>query len=122
MKHLDEIRILVDEKKPHILGLNETKIDGDIDIEDYALNRKDRNCFGGGVAIYVHKSIRFKERVDLGTTELETITIELNIPFVKPVILTTIYCPEGPVEVFNKIESLVSKIVSETRNLSFWVI
>ena len=58
MKHLDEIRILVDEKKPHILCLNETKIDGsiaddDIDIEGYALNRKDWNCFGaGGVGIY----------------------------------------------------------------------
>ena len=120
MKHLDEIRILVDEKKPHILCLNETKIDGsiaddDIDIKDYALNRKDRNFFGGGVAIYVHKSIRFKERVDLGMIELETITTELNIPFVKPIILTTIYRPEGPVEVFNKIEPLVSKIISEKK-------
>ena len=75
MKHLDEIRILVDEKTPHILCLNETKTDGsiaddDVDIEDYALNRTDRNCFGGGVSIYVHKSIRFKERVDLRTIEL----------------------------------------------------
>ena len=118
MKHLDKIRISVDEKKPHILYLNETKIDGsiaddDIDIENYALNRKNRNCFRGGVAIYVHKSIRFKERVDLRTIELETMTIELNIPFVKPIILNTIYCPEGPVEVFNKIESLVSKIISD---------
>ena len=122
MKHLDKIRILVDEKKPHILCLNETKIDGsiaddNIDIEDYALNRKDQNYFGGGVAIYVHKSIRFKECVDLGMTELETITIELNIPFVKPIILTTIYRPERPVEVFNKIESLVSKIISEEKEL-----
>ena len=46
MKHRDEIRILVDEKKPHVLCLNETKIDGsitddDINIEGYALNRKD---------------------------------------------------------------------------------
>ena len=93
MKHLNEIRILIDEKKPHTLCLNETKIDGsiaddDIEIEDYALNRKDRNCFGGGVAIYIHKSIRFKVRVDLRTTELETIIV------------------------FNKIESLVSKVVS----------
>ena len=120
MKYLDEIRILVDEKKPHILCLNETKIDGsiaddDIEIEDYALNHKDRSCSGGGVAIYFHKSIRFKERVDLRTIELETITIELNVPFVKPIILTTIYRPEGPVEVFNKIESLVSKIISEKK-------
>ena len=60
--------LLVDKKKPHIQCLNETKIDGsvaddDIDTEDYVLNRKDRNCFGGGVAIYVYKSIKFKELV-----------------------------------------------------------
>ena len=116
MKHLDEIRILVGEKKPHILHLNETKIDGsisddDTDIEDYALDRKDRTCFGGGVTIYVHKSIRFKKRADLGMIELEIITIELNMPFVKLIILTTIYHPES----LNKIESLVSKIVSKKK-------
>ena len=127
MKHLDEISILVDEKKPHILCLNKTKIDSSIaddnfGIEDYALKHKDQNCVGGGVAIYVHKSIRFKERVDLRKIELETITIELNIPFVKPIILNTIYRLEGPVEVFNKIESLISKIISEKRNLSFCMI
>ena len=69
VKHLDEIRFLVDEKKPHILCLNERKIDcsiagDDIEIEDYALNHKDGNCFTGDVAIYVHKSIRFRVCVD----------------------------------------------------------
>ena len=107
MKHLDEIKIFVNEKKPHIICLNETKINGsiaddDIDIKDYALIRKDLNCFGGGVAIYVHKSIRFKERVDLRTIELETITVELNITVVKPIIITTIYHSEGPVESLTK--------------------
>ena len=78
---------MVDVKKPHLLCLDETKTDcsiaeDDIEIEDYALNHKDWNSFGGGVTIYVHKSIRFKVRVDLRTIELETITIttELNIP------------------------------------------
>ena len=46
LRHLDEIRILVDEKQPHILLLNETKTDDsiddyDIEIEDYIVNRRD---------------------------------------------------------------------------------
>ena len=43
-KHLDEIKIFMDEKKPHIMGLNETKLDfsiGDdeISVEGYSLVR-----------------------------------------------------------------------------------
>ena len=63
-RHLDEIRIFIEDKQPHILCLNETKIDDsisddDIEIEGYIVNRKDRNRFGGGVAIYIHNTIQF---------------------------------------------------------------
>ena len=30
LKHLDEIKIFLEEKKPHIMGLNETKLDSSI--------------------------------------------------------------------------------------------
>ena len=50
-------------------GLNETKIAAlqmrILKLRIYALNRKDGNCFGFGVAICVHKSIRFNVCVDL---------------------------------------------------------
>ena len=40
LKHLDELRILVDQEIPHVIGINETKIDSsisgtDIQIEGY---------------------------------------------------------------------------------------
>ena len=120
LKHLDEIRILVDEKQPHILLLNETKTDDsiddyDIEIENYIINRRDRNSFGGGIAIYVHKNIQFTLRDDLKIPDLETVTVEVNLPFVRPIILSVLYRPEGPVAVFDKIESMISKITGEKK-------
>ena len=122
---LDEIRIFVEDKQPHILCLNETKIDysisdNDIEIEGYIVDRKDRNRFGGGVAIYIHSTIQFTLCEDLKDLDLETITVELNLPFTKPIVLTTLYRPEGPIEVFNRIESMVSNIVGN--NIEFILI
>ena len=70
LKYLDEINIFLDEKKPHIMGLNETKLDSsigddEISIEGHSLARKDRNTHGGGVALYVHNDISFIKRLDL---------------------------------------------------------
>ena len=73
--------------------MNESKIDESIsddgiEIEGYIVNRKDRNRFGDGVAIYIQITIQFTLREDL---DLETITVELNLPFIKPIVLTTLY-------------------------------
>ena len=78
--------------------MNETKIDdsisdNDIEIEGYIVNRNDRNRFGGGVAICIHNTIQFTLREDLKDLDLETITVELNLPFTKPIVLTTLYIP-----------------------------
>ena len=50
MSHLDEVKLLLDEQKPHIFGLNETRLDNsvtdeNIDIEGYNVLRKDRNLY-----------------------------------------------------------------------------
>ena len=100
--------------------MNETKIDESIsddifEIEGNIINRKDRNRFGSGAAIYIHSTIQFTLREDLNNIDLETITVELNLPFIKPIVLTTLYRPEGPVEVFNRIESVVSVIAGNNK-------
>ena len=100
--------------------MNETKIydsisDDDIEIEGYIVIKQDRNSFGGGVAIYIHSTIQFTLREDLKYLDLETITVELNLPFIKPIVLTTLYRPEGPVEIFNRIESMVSNTVGNNK-------
>ena len=62
LKHLDELRIMADEHKPHIIYLNETKLDNDVRDEELAIDglhkiiRKDRIRNGGGVAMYVKEN------------------------------------------------------------------
>ena len=38
LKHLDELRIMVDENNPHVICLNETKLDGDIGDEELVID------------------------------------------------------------------------------------
>ena len=51
LKHLDELRILVEQEMPHVIGINETKIDSsisdtDIQIEGYEVVCRDRKKMG----------------------------------------------------------------------------
>ena len=60
LSHIDEVRILTEEYQPHIIGINETKLD-DLILDNVLRNygykviiRKGRNRHGGGVAFYVN--------------------------------------------------------------------
>ena len=115
--------IVAANKQPHVLCLNETKVDdsfadNDLEIEDYVINRKDRSINGGGVAIYLHKSIQYNLRQDLNDLDLETVVVELRLPHVKPIVIVTLYRHEEPVEVFNRIEAMVSKISEEKKEFN----
>ena len=44
MPHLDELRVFISDKKPHIIGITETNIDStiqnsDVEIDDYVIER-----------------------------------------------------------------------------------
>ena len=63
--HIDELRLVMEEKNIHILAINETKLDevmpsSLVSVDGYSLERKDRNFFGGGVAIYIKNTIIMK--------------------------------------------------------------
>ena len=121
MPHLDELRIFVSEKKPHIIGITETKIDSsiddsDIEIDDYVVVRNDRDKYGGGVAMYIHKSINYQLREDLFRINIESISVQVKIGNYKPFIVTTLYRPPGkPVAYFNDIDTLFGTIDSEDK-------
>ena len=80
LKHLDELRIMADEHKPHIICLNETKLDNDVRDAELAIDGfhkiicKDRTRNGGGVAMYVKENLNFKVRHDL-ILNIESISI-----------------------------------------------
>ena len=98
LKHIDEVRIFCETHRPHVLCLNETKLSNEINDEAiqtenyHTILIKDRDRHGGGVAIYVSDTVKLKKREDL-QTEIESITVELDIPFVKPILVTTVYRP-----------------------------
>ena len=75
---------------------------------------------GGGVAIYVENNLKLRVREDL-ITDFESISIELEIKYVKPIVVTTVYRPPGScVELFHKIETeLITKIDAENKKCIF---
>ena len=59
LTHIDELRIFASENKPHIIGINETKldhtvIDGEVEIDEYQIIRNNWNSSDGGVALHIH--------------------------------------------------------------------
>ena len=58
-KHVEKLWIMVEEFSPHIICLNETKLNSDIRNDELRIEwyheiiHKDRSRHGGGVAIYV---------------------------------------------------------------------
>ncbi len=98
LKHLDEIRILLEKYTFDILAINESKIDNsisnnEIHILRYDIIRNDRNRYGGGVVLYVHDNIPFSIRNDMIPEHLEIISIEVNRPYNKSFLISTWYRP-----------------------------
>ena len=63
--HHDEIQLLLRDHDIHIIAINETKLDPRYSTQLTRINGfehecKDRTSNGGGVAIYIKDSIRYK--------------------------------------------------------------
>ena len=124
---MDELRIFVSEKKPHILGIIETKIDdsnenSDIEIDDNVVERNDRNKYGRVVVLSVHKSISYKLRDDLFIDDVESLSLQVKTGNYKPFIITSVCRPPGkPVELFKYIDNLFDTIDSEDKEAVYKV-
>ena len=77
-KYIDEIRLLLYDKKLDVLALNETRLDSSISdellaIDGYDITRADRNRNGGGVCIYIRCHVNYEKCSDLIRTGLEAV-------------------------------------------------
>jgi hypothetical protein len=54
---------------------------------------KDRNVYGGGVAVYIQRHILVKLREDLMTNKLEVLWLQVHLPHLKLLILECCYRP-----------------------------
>ena len=84
-----KLSVLADHQKPDILAVNKTKMDDkisdqEITIDGYYVERRDRNQFGGSVAMYIHDSVENKTRDDLMNFEIECLPIQVKIGMSKP--------------------------------------
>ena len=120
---IDEIRLLVKNEKIDILAINETNIDHKIDdrlisLEDFSLCRYDRSRQGGGIALYVRNTVRFKPREDLPNKSLELICIEVEPPNSNPFIVIAWYrSPSEPNSCFDSLHENLSFLDGEGKEI-----
>ena len=81
--------------------LDESVLDENIKIDGYQdiLIRKDRNCFGGGVLVYISEGLRAIRREDLEFPNGELVWIELSFPRFK-LLLCVVYRTHGAINPF----------------------
>ena len=122
LKHIDELRIVLDGQHIDILVINETRLDGsisdqDVNVVGYDVIRSDRTFngrFGGGVCFYICSNINYIVREDLDNELLEMLSIEIFKPKSKPFVVTSWYRPpDSPIELFSNTYSLLGRPDSE---------
>lgn len=92
LKHLDELKVLLNNSPIDVLAINETKPDSCITycglfIPGYEICRRDRNInggHGGCVCFYVRNNVNCISRHDLNFRDLENLCIEIRKPRSKP--------------------------------------
>ena len=106
-----------------ILTLNETRLDdsildSEIKISGYDIIRRDRNRYGGGVAMYIQSNISFTNRTGLVREALEQICIEVTKPKSKPFLVSSWYrSPNSKIEIFNHFEEFLKLADIENKQI-----
>ena len=82
-KHIDELRICMNDKEIYVLAINETRMDDSVPIQsiaiqDYNWISKNRNRSGGGIGFFIRDSINFRPRTDLNNLDIEILTIQIS--------------------------------------------
>ena len=114
-----EIECIIRDNCINIMAISETHLDesfsdSSICIDGFSVFRKDRNRYGGGVAIYVQNNVPTKLRVDLMEEDIEAICVQIHLPFLKPILVCCFYRPPssnalymtGLCELFDKISDV----------------
>ena len=117
LSNVDEIFSILHDNDFKILCLNETRLDhtisdGEIEINGFNIVRKDRNRKGGGVAIYICKTINFEIWDDLFDHSKEMIWLEIKLPHFNPFMLACLYSPPSTSksEYFSDITTNIDKV------------
>lgn len=107
----------------HILAISETHLDETFDdatvrIQGYSIYRKDRDMYGGGVAIYIQSHIPVKLRRDLMTCNVEMLWLQVHLPHLKPLLLGCCYRPPSSNSLYlDRLCDMFERACDENREL-----
>ena len=119
LHHLSEVTRVIENFNLDVLAISETWLDQNIDndsvkIDGYEFNRKENNGeFNGrqGVGLYIKDHIPHNIRPDFESPLLMNLTVQINKPRCKPIIVTSLYRhPQSKVNFFPHFESLLIKL------------
>ena len=116
--HVDELRVYLATNDIDILAINGTKLDesimeGEVNICGYDIVPPDRKRGGGGVCFFVKNSINFSTRHDLNVDDLENLCVEIQNPRSKPFLVVTWYRPPDSLTgIFESFEILLRRLDS----------
>ena len=82
----------------HILAISETHLDNSFDdtsvaIQGYNIYRRDKNAYGGGVAVYIQSHIHVMIREDLMSSVIEVLWLQVHLAYLKTFLLGCFYRP-----------------------------
>jgi hypothetical protein len=99
--------------------LDDTVLSRDIQIQGYHDNilRKDRNCFGGGVLVYISKTLKVKRRDDLEFENSEMIWVEIEFPNYKVLFCVVYRSPGATQSLWQNFEYSIEEAFNYTTNV-----
>ena len=86
--------------------LDDTVLDGEVEIEGYKIIRADRNRNGGGVACYIKSDLSYNIRKDF-SAEIENIFFDILLPNSKPILVGIVYRPPDKSDFLSKLTEAI---------------
>ena len=116
LSKIDELREIAKVSTAAVIGITESKLDnsvldGEINIEGYNIIRSDRNRHGGGVACYIRSDISYNIRNDF-TDDIENIFFDILLPKLRPILIGIVYRPPDQSGFLDKLSSSIANAKS----------
>ena len=119
LRRIDHIRLLLQDKSLHLLGISETHINNSVNsselfVDGYQVERNDRSKgHYGEVICFIREDIRYLRRFDLDSQLQESIWLQILVPKSKSFLLCIIYRPpSGSLYVDNNFSAKFKDVIS----------
>ena len=118
-----DVECIVRDNCINIIAISETHLDDSfidslVAIQGFSVFRKDRNRFGGGVAVHVQDNLPANIRFDLMREDIEAICVQVHLPYLKPILVCCFYRPPSADAIYmNGLCEMFDKISDENREI-----